>query len=36
MAQQYRRLERRIQAHEAEALWLQDIRSMRPGPDHPS
>jgi hypothetical protein len=34
MAQQYRRLERRIQAHEAEALWLQDIRSMRPGPDH--
>jgi hypothetical protein len=36
MAQQYHRLQRRIQAHEAEALWLQDTRSMRPGPDHPS
>jgi hypothetical protein len=36
MAQLYHRLQRRIQAHEAEALWLQDIRSMRPGPDHPS
>jgi hypothetical protein len=36
MAQIYHRLQRRIQAHEAEALWLQDIRSMRPGPDHPS
>ena len=35
MAQQYHRLQRRIQANEAEALWLQDIRSMRPGPDHP-
>jgi len=35
MAQQYHRLQRRIQAHEAEALWLQDIRSMRPGPEHP-
>jgi hypothetical protein len=35
MAQQYHRLQRRIQAHEAEALWLQDIRSRRPGPDHP-
>jgi hypothetical protein len=35
MAQQYHRLQRRIQAHEAEALWLQDIRLMRPGPDHP-
>jgi hypothetical protein len=34
MAQQYRLLQRRIQAHEAEALWLQDIRSMRPGPEH--
>jgi hypothetical protein len=32
----YHRLQRRIQAHEAEALWLQDIRSMRPGLDHPS
>jgi hypothetical protein len=31
MAQLYHRLQRRIQAHEAEALWLQDIRSMRPG-----
>jgi len=36
MAQMYHRLQRRIQAHEAEALWLQDIRSMRPGLDHPS
>jgi hypothetical protein len=33
MAQLYHRLQRRIQAQEAEALWLQDIRSMRPGPD---
>jgi hypothetical protein len=36
MAQQYHRLQRRIQAHEAQALWLQDIRSMRPGLDNPS
>jgi len=36
MAQLYHRLQRRIQAQEAEALWLQDIRSMRPGPDPPS
>ena len=35
MAQQYHRLQRRIQAHEAESLWLQDIRSRRLGPDHP-
>jgi hypothetical protein len=35
MARQYLRLQRRIQAHEAEALWLQDIRSMRPGPAPP-
>lgn len=35
MARQYLRLRRRIKAHEAEALWLQDIRSMRPDPDHP-
>jgi len=35
MAQQYHRLQRRIQAHEAEALWLQDIRSRRPGPAPP-
>jgi hypothetical protein len=35
MAQQYHRLQRRIQAHEAEALWLQDIRSMRSAPEHP-
>jgi len=35
MARQYLRLQRRIQAHEAEALWLQDIRSMRPGPPPP-
>lgn len=34
MAQQYHRLQRRIQAQEAEALWLQDIRSMRPAPDN--
>ena len=36
MAQQYHRLQRRIEGHEAEALWLQDIRSMRPAPDHPT
>jgi hypothetical protein len=35
MAQLYHRLQRRIQAHEAEALWLQDIRSMRPGLEPP-
>jgi len=35
MAQLYHRLQRRIQAHEAEALWLQDIRSMRPGLESP-
>lgn len=27
MAQQYRRLQRRLQVHQAERLWLQDIRS---------
>jgi len=27
MAQNYRRLQRRLQAHEAERLWLQDIRA---------
>ncbi len=30
MAHQYRRLQRRLQAHEAERLWLQDIRKCRP------
>jgi hypothetical protein len=35
MAQLYHRLQRRFQAHEAEALWLQDIRSMRPGLESP-
>ncbi|MFM7086334.1 MAG: hypothetical protein ACKOXO_04995 [Cyanobium sp.] len=30
MAQQYRRLQRRQQAHDAERLWLQDIRSSLP------
>jgi hypothetical protein len=29
MAQTYRRLQRRLQAHEAERLWLQDIRASR-------
>ena len=30
MAHQFRRLQRRLQAHEAERLWLQDIRNCRP------
>ena len=30
MAHQFRRLQRRLQAHEAERLWLQDIRNSRP------
>ena len=29
MAQTYRRLQRRLQAHEAERLWLQDLRASR-------
>ena len=29
MAQTYRRLQRRLQAHEAERLWLQDIQASR-------
>jgi len=29
MAQTYRRLQRRLQAHEAERLWSQDIRASR-------
>lgn len=29
MAQQYRRLQRRVQVHQAERLWLQDIRSTQ-------
>jgi hypothetical protein len=29
MAQTYRRLQRRLQAHEAERMWLQDIRTSR-------
>lgn len=33
MARQYRRLQRRLQAHEAERLWLQDIRASRPRSD---
>jgi hypothetical protein len=33
MAHQYRRLQRRLQAHEAERLWLQDIQRIRPTPD---
>jgi len=36
MAQHYRRLQRRLQAREAEALWLQDIHQRRPGPPTPS
>jgi hypothetical protein len=28
MAQQYRRLQRRLQVHQAERLWLQDIRTI--------
>lgn len=35
MAQHHRRLQRRRQAREAEALWLQDIRTRRPGPQGP-
>lgn len=35
MAQHYRRLQRRLQAREAEALWLQDIRQRGPGPATP-
>jgi hypothetical protein len=30
MAHQFRRLQRRLQAHEAERLWLQDIRNSPP------
>jgi hypothetical protein len=30
MAAHYRRLQRRLQAYEAEQLWLQDIRTARP------
>lgn len=33
MAQTYRRLQRRHEAHEAERLWLQDIRASRK-PEH--
>lgn len=29
MAQQYRRLQRRVQVHQAERLWLQDIRATQ-------
>jgi hypothetical protein len=36
MAQHYRRLQRRLQGREAEALWLQDIHQRRPGPPTPS
>jgi hypothetical protein len=36
MAQHYRRLQRRLQTREAEALWLQDIHQRRPGPPTPS
>ncbi len=32
MAQHYRRLQRRLQGREAEALWLQDIRTRQQGP----
>jgi hypothetical protein len=32
MAQHYRRLQRRLQGREAEALWLQDIRTRLQGP----
>jgi len=32
MAQHYRRLKRRLQGREAEALWLQDIRTRQQGP----
>lgn len=33
MAHQYRRLQRRLQAHEAERLWLQDLQRIRRTPD---
>jgi hypothetical protein len=33
MAGQFRHLERRLQAHQAEELWLQDIRRTRPQSD---
>ncbi len=33
MARQFRLLQRRLQAREAERLWLQDIRTMSPGGD---
>jgi hypothetical protein len=33
MAGQFRHLERRLQAHQAEELWLQDIRTTRPPSD---
>ena len=39
MAQHYRRLQRRLQGREAEALWLQDIRTRQqgqaPSPERP-
>ncbi len=36
MAQLFRRLQRRGQAREAEALWLQDIRTRQQGGQNPS
>lgn len=33
MAHTYHRLQRRLQAREAEALWLQDIRNLRSQPE---
>lgn len=36
MAHTYHRLQRRLQAREAEALWHQDIRTLRSQPEGPS
>ena len=33
MARQFRRLQRRLHAHQAQQLWLQDIRTTQPGDD---
>ena len=33
MARQFRRLQRRLHAHQAQQLWLQDIRTTHPGDD---
>jgi hypothetical protein len=35
LAQSYRRLQMRLQTREAEALWLQEIRTMRAEPEGP-